>query len=87
MVKQRTIEEKFCCGTKTFPILYKDDRLMVYKNPLNEIFVVDIQSGVEMRISSCDSPGGGIEFYAAGILETFPRMENGRGWRIRSDGR
>ncbi len=30
---------KFLRGNRNFPILYKDERLIVYKNPLGEIFI------------------------------------------------
>jgi len=44
-----------------FPILFRDGKVKVYKNPTNEIFVEDVATGAQMRISS---NGRGLGFTA-----------------------
>ena len=34
-----------------FPVLYEDGTVKIYKNPTNEIFVKNLKSGAEMRIT------------------------------------
>jgi hypothetical protein len=35
-----------------FPVLFKDGRLKVYKNPSGEIFVEDVRTGALLRIGT-----------------------------------
>ena len=78
---QNTMETKYAGGNENFPILFEDDHMRVYKNPANEIFVEDIQSGATMRISSYPLLDGGLRFTTKGRVEPIP-VANMIGWRI-----
>lgn len=67
-------------GSESFPILFEDGHVRVYKNPTNEIFVEDVRSGTTMRINSY-SHGEGLQFTTDGRVE--PTHVNGMiGWRV-----
>ena len=74
-------ETKYKIDGKNFPILFEDGRVQVYKNPTNEIFVMDIQSGVTIRINSYLYSDGGLQFTTDGRVEPV-RVANMIGWRV-----
>jgi len=77
---QTATATRFKHGSESFPILFEDGRVRVYKNPTNEIFVENIRSGVTMRIDS-SLYDDGIRFTADGRVE--PIQINGMiGWRV-----
>lgn len=79
LMAQTATATRFKHGSESFPILFEDGRVRVYKNPTNEIFVEDIMSGVTMRINY--SHDGGLQFTADGRVE--PIHINGMiGWRV-----
>ena len=80
MPEKTTEQAEFGPGSESFPILYQDGQVRVYRNPTREIFVEDIQSGAAMRISSYGH-GEGLQFTADGRVE--PIQTNGMiGWRV-----
>jgi hypothetical protein len=81
MAKRSVAPQRFKDGGENFPILYENDRVLVYKNPTNEIFVEDVRSGVTMRISS--HPHGGLLFTTDALVEPV-RVTNMIGWRIKN---
>ena len=81
MAQTATAEAKFKHGSESFPILFEDGRVRVYKNPTNEIFVEDIQSGATMRISSYGYLDGGLQFTTDGRVEPI-RVSNMIGWHV-----
>ncbi len=79
---QTATATKFKHGSESFPILFEDGRVRVYKNPTNEIFVENIRSGLTMRISA-SLYDDGLQFTADGRVE--PILVNGMiGWRVGS---
>ena len=68
-------------GSESFPILFEDGRVRVYKNPTNEIFVEDVQSGTTMRINQYPHLNGGLRFTTEGLVE--PVLYHGNiAWRV-----
>jgi len=61
-----------------FPILCEVRGVRVYKNPTDEIFIENIETGVTMRLkASC----GGLEFTSEGRVEPI-QVSNMIGWRV-----
>ena len=54
-------------GNTRSPILFKNERVLVCRNTLNEIFVENVQDGVMMRIGP--SRLGGLEFTTKARIE------------------
>jgi len=87
--RQALVEEDYCgvlCveGVESFPILYEDRWVRVYKNPYNELFIEatqpgDNRIGATMRISSCR---GGLEFTSDGLVTPTHVHGGALGWRV-----
>lgn len=72
-------------GSDEFPILAEVRGVRVYKNPSNEIFIENIESGVVMRLSASR---GGLEFttFNCGGASCKPIVvANSIGWRVSQD--
>ena len=72
---------KYRFGNEGFPILFDDGRMRVYKNPTNEIFVEDKESGSTMRVSQYLHGKKGLQFTTDELVEPI-RVANTIGWRI-----
>ncbi len=81
MARTATAKARHEHGNESFPIIYEDGRVRVFKNPTNEIFVKDIRSGATMRISSYPHSGGGLQFTTIGRVEPI-QVNNSIGWRV-----
>ena len=75
-------EKKYRNGNEDFPILYEDTEIRVFKNPLSEIFVEGVRSGVLMRINACGPfSSGGLQFTTEGRVEPC-QINSMIGWRV-----
>lgn len=81
MAQQTTAEARYDHGSESFPILYEDHSVRIYKNPTDEIFIEDIRSGATMRLSSYPQSDGGLQFTTDGRVEPI-RISNMIGWRV-----
>ncbi len=84
MAQQAAAETRCKNGDTNYPILYEDYNLRVYKNPSNEIFVEDIESGAVMRIFSYLSRGNGtqgLSFTTSERVEPV-QIDNMIGWLL-----
>lgn len=63
-----------------FPELFNDGRMRVFKNPSNEIFVENVATGAQMRISSNVR---GLGFTTFGGSRVQPTVVAGSvGWEV-----
>ena len=62
-------------------VIYDDGRLRVSKNHSGDLFISDIKSGTEIRLSSYPNLDGGLQFTTRGRVEPI-RITNTIGWRI-----
>ena len=81
MAQTVTAETKHKFGSKSFPILFDNGLVRVYKNPMGEIYVEDIRSGVMMQITSDPHIDGGLRFATEGRVEPIP-ISNPIIWRV-----
>jgi hypothetical protein len=77
----QTTEPKQRYGTEEFPVRIEKRGLRVFENPSGELFVEDIRSGTQMRMSSYPHGKGGIEFTTDQLVEPI-RVTNTIGWRV-----
>ena len=77
MARQATPKQEID-QTEQFPILFQGKGLRIYKNPRDEVFVEEIDSGVTMR---CNARHGGIEFTTDGRVEPI-QVSSLIGWRV-----
>jgi len=73
--------KKFMHGNKDLPILYEDSFIRIFTNSEGDLFIRDLRSGAEMRISSCYHTGGGLQFTTEERVEPI-NINNMIGWRI-----
>lgn len=79
-------QQRYEHGSEDFPILYERDGVRIYKNPSDEIFIKDTESGVTMRFSRSHYPGGGLSFTTDGFVDPI-RVTNMIGWRVHNRAR
>jgi hypothetical protein len=72
---------KYQFGNESFPVLFDDGLVRVYKNPTNEIFVEDKETGATMRINRYPYGKKGLQFITAELVEPI-QVNNTIGWRI-----
>jgi hypothetical protein len=63
-----------------FPTHFNNGRLEVFSNPSGEIFVVDLATKSQMRISA--HPRGGLQFTTPELVEP-ERVTNMIGWSVK----
>jgi hypothetical protein len=80
MAQSGSAKKRYLHGNEQFPILHEDDRLRVYKNSSNEIFVEDVRSGVSARIISTGLKG--FSFVTGGLVEPI-QINDMIGWYVR----
>jgi len=78
---QKATTQKYMHGSESFPILYEDGKIRIYKNPTSEIFVEDKASKTTIRLSSYPHHAGGLQFTTDGLVEPI-RTTNTIGWCI-----
>ena len=61
-----------------FPVLCEVGGVRIRKNPSNELFISDIESGVTIRLNASR---GGLEFTTDDLVQPV-RVSNMIGWRI-----
>lgn len=65
---------------ESFPVVFENDRIQIYRNPSNEIFVENKGSGVKIRISADKDV---LQFTTHDRIEPTI-VANMIGWRISS---
>lgn len=73
--------KRFKRDNEQFPILFERGNLQIYKNPTDEIFIEDLQTGASIRLNV--DPRGGLQFTTGAHELVEPeRVSNMIGWRI-----
>jgi len=65
-----------------FPILYEDGVFRIYKNPTNEIFIEEKESGTTIRMNPYCHGNGGIQFTTGGCVVEPIMVNHMIGWRV-----
>ena len=71
----------FAFGNEDYPILFEGNGLRVYTDVSSEIFIEDLRTGANMRISAYPFQNGGILFTTDQLVEPI-RVTNLIGWRV-----
>lgn len=83
MSEEKPSDVKYYQGNPYLPILFENDEILVYTNSSNEISVVDVKSGITIRVSAYHREGNGLQIATTGLVE--PILVNGMiRWRVRS---